>query len=99
MEDQLHERRALNALAFHVIDAGDVEEVILVVIGEVAFHLRRVHAAVRLRHVDGRIADLRKDVDRHALGGEHGAERDGHQRNHHGDGPAQRGQARSFIAG
>ena len=67
VEHQLHQCRALDTLAFHVIDAGDVEEVILVVVSEIAFHLRRIHAAVRLRDVDGRIADLRKDIDRHAL--------------------------------
>ena len=67
VEDELHQRGALDALALDVIDAGDVEEVILVVVGEVAFHLRRVHAAVRLRDVDGRIADLREDIHRHPL--------------------------------
>ena len=87
VEHQLHERRALDAFAFDVIDAGDVEEVILVVVSEVAFHLRGVHAAVGLRDVDGGIADLREDVDRHALDGQQGAERDCDQRHHHGDGP------------
>ncbi len=70
MEHQLHERRALDALALDVIDAGDVEEVILVVVSQVAFHLRRVHAAVGLRDIDGRIADLRENIDGHALDGE-----------------------------
>ena len=91
MEHQLHERRALDALAFHVIDAGDVEEVILVVVSQVAFHLGGVHAAVGLRDVDGRIADLREDIDRHALDGQNGAQRDGDQRHHHGDRPAKSG--------
>ena len=67
VKHQLHQRRALDALALDVIDSGDVEEVILVVISEVAFHLRRVHAAVRLRDVDRGLADLREDVHRHAL--------------------------------
>ena len=52
MEHELHERRALYALTFDVIDSGDVQEVILVVIGDEPFHLRRIHAAVRLRDVD-----------------------------------------------
>ena len=89
VEDQLHERRALNALALHVIDAGDVEEVILVVVSEVAFHLRGVHAAVGLGDVDGGVADLREDIDGHALEGEDGAEGDGDQRDDDGDGPAE----------
>ena len=85
MKHQLHQRGALNALALDVIDAGDVEEVILVVVGEVAFHLRGVHAAVGLGDVDGGIADLRKDIDGHALEREDGAERDGDQRHDNGD--------------
>ena len=89
MKHQLHEGGALNALALHVIDARDVEEVILVVIGEVAFHLRGVHAAIGLRHIDRRVAHLRKDIDRHALQREHGAQRDRDQRHHHGHRSAQ----------
>ncbi len=91
MKHQLHERRALDALALDVIDAGDVEEVILVVISQVAFHLRRVHAAVRLRDIDGGIAHLRKDIDRHALHGQDGAERDRDQRDDHGERAAEGG--------
>ena len=41
-------------LRFDVLDAGDVEEVVLVVVGDEPFHLRRVHAAVRLGDVDHR---------------------------------------------
>ena len=39
---------------FDVVDAVDVEEVVLVVVGDQPFHLRRVHAAVGLGHVDDR---------------------------------------------
>ena len=65
-EGQLHEGCALHALAVHRLNARDVEEVVLVVVGEESFHLRRVHAAIRLCDVDDRIADLRKDVHPHA---------------------------------
>ena len=91
MEHQLHQGRALDTLAFHVVDAGDIEEVILVVVSQVSFHLGRVHAAVRLRDVDGRIADLRKDIDRHAPDREDGAQRNGNQGHHDGERPTQRG--------
>jgi hypothetical protein len=56
MKLQLHDRSALDVLGLHVLDAGDVEEVILVVVGQVAFHLQRVHAAIGLCDVDGRNA-------------------------------------------
>ena len=67
VEDQFHQRRALNALAFHAIDAGDVEEMIFVVVREITFHLSRVHAAIGLGHINGRLANFGKDVDRHTL--------------------------------
>ena len=67
MEGELHQSGALDAFAFDAIDSRDVEEMILVVIRDVAFHLRGIHAAVRLGNVDGGIADLGEDIDGHAL--------------------------------
>ena len=54
MEEQLHQGHALDVAALDVVDAGDVEEVVLVIVGEQPFHLRRVHAAVGLGDVDDR---------------------------------------------
>jgi hypothetical protein len=51
MKLQLDQRNALDRLAFDVLDAVDVEEVVLVIVSDEPFHLRRVEAAVRLRHV------------------------------------------------
>ena len=84
MELQLEQRRALDGLRLHVLDAGDVEEVILVIISEVALHLRRVHAAVRLRHVNGGNAQRGEDVARHLLQGQRGPQ--GHRRHPGQDG-------------
>ena len=67
-----------------VVDAVDVEEVVLVVVGEQALHLRRVHAAVRLGDVDDRQIQVGKDVDRHPRHGQQAAERDGDHGDHHG---------------
>ena len=39
MEDQLHERDALDIFRFDVLDAGDVKEVVLVIVGQIALHL------------------------------------------------------------
>ena len=47
-------------LRFDALDAVDVEEVVLVVVGDVALHLRRAHAAVRLRDVDHRQIEMGK---------------------------------------
>ena len=88
MEHQLHERDALNVLGLDVLDAGDVEEVVLVVVGEVAFHLRRIHAAVRLRDVDRGRAQLRKDVDLHLPDRQDRRERNRHDRDQNRDRPS-----------
>ena len=48
-----------------MLDAGDVEEVILVIVGEVPLHLCWIHAGVGLRDVDRRDAERRKDVTWH----------------------------------
>ena len=53
-----------------LIDSGDVEEVILVIVGEITFHLGRIHAAIGLSHIDRRFAYLRKDVHGHSLNGQ-----------------------------
>ncbi len=78
----------MNRLALHAINSRDVEEVILVVIRDVPFHLRRVHAAVRLRDINGRIAHLRENIDRHSPRGQHRKERDGDERHDYRDWPA-----------
>src|SRR6266511_2353400 len=52
MERQLQQARVLNGFRLDTLDTVDVEEMVLVVIRDVPFHLRRAHAAVRLRHID-----------------------------------------------
>ena len=74
-----------------MVEAGDVEEVILVVVSQVTFHLGRVHAAVGLRHVDGGVSDLGKDVRGHAFECEHGTERNRDEGHHHRQRPAKSG--------
>ena len=81
VELQLHDARALDALALHMLDARDVQKVILVVVSEVALHLRRVHAAVRLRDVDRRDAQRGEHIARHPLNRHPPAE----AQRHHGD--------------
>jgi len=66
MEEELHQGRALHVSRLHVVDAADVEEVVLVVVGEEALHLRRVHAAVGLADVDHGQIEAREDVNFHA---------------------------------
>ena len=48
-----------------MLDSGDVEKVILVVVGQVALHLRRIHAAIGLRDIDRRNAERREDIAGH----------------------------------
>ena len=64
---QLHQRHALDVLRLDVVDAADVEEVVLVVVGDQPFHLLRVHAAVGLADVDDRQIERGEDVDLHSV--------------------------------
>ena len=89
MKNQLHQRRALDALTLHVVDSRDVEKVILVVVGQVAFHLGRIHAAVWLRDIDGRVAYLWEDIDGHPFDRQHRAQRNGDQGDDHRQGSGQ----------
>jgi hypothetical protein len=68
MEVQLHQRRALHVTRLDVMNSADIEEVVLVVVGEKPFHLRRVHAAIGLADVDHRQVEAGEDVDFHSSG-------------------------------
>ena len=70
MERQLQQAGVLDRLRLDALDAVDVEEVVLVVVDEIPLHLRRAHAAVRLRDVDDRQIQIGKDVDAHPADGE-----------------------------
>src|SRR5438105_4824969 len=61
---------ALDGFRFDVLDAVDVEEVILVIVNQESFHLRRVDATIRLRHVENRHAEIGKDVTWHPIDGD-----------------------------
>jgi hypothetical protein len=91
IELQLDDRGALDRLRFDVLDACDVEEVIFVVVGKETLHLRGIHAAIWLRDVDRRDAERRKDVARHALDCERGAEHECEHDHEDRDRTAQRG--------
>jgi hypothetical protein len=77
MELELHDRGTLDCLRFHVLDVGDVEEVVFVEIGQVRLHLRRVHATVGLGDVDRGDSQRRKHVAGHLFHREQGSQRDG----------------------
>src|SRR5262245_5293169 len=62
VELQLDEPDALDRLAFDMLDAGDVEEMVFVIVDDEAFHLRGIKTAIRLREVDGRHAEIGKDI-------------------------------------
>ena len=89
VEKQLHQGDALDVLRLDVVDAVDVEEVVLVVVGEQPLHLGRVHAAVRLGDVDDGQIQVREDVDGHAVNGQAAAQDDGDHEHHDGERPSQ----------
>src|SRR5439155_16467359 len=81
MKIELAETCALNRFRLDVLNAGDIEEVIFVIRNEEAFHLRRIHAAVWLGHVDNGQIEIRKDVHRHPLVSKDRTERDPYDQN------------------
>src|SRR5262249_22735160 len=90
MKVELHQGHALDIATFDVVDAADIEEVILVVIGDQSFHLARVHAAVRLGNIDHWQIEPREDVDLDAREGQAASEYDGHHGDHDRDRPPHR---------
>src|SRR3984893_10206148 len=53
MELELDQRYALDRFAFDMLDAGNIEEMVFVIVDDEPFHLRRIKAAIGLRDVDG----------------------------------------------
>ncbi len=64
MEIQLEHRHPLDGLRFDVLDAVDEKKMVLVITDDLALHLSRRHAAVRLNDVHDRDAEAREDVGR-----------------------------------
>jgi hypothetical protein len=62
-----------------MLDAGDVEEVVLEVVDDEPFHLGRIQAAIGLSDIENRDTKIGKDVTGHPLDGEK-------TRHHQGDG-------------
>ena len=89
MEEELHQRCALDVPRFDVVDAVDVQEVVLVIVRKKAFHLRRVHAAIRLGHVDYGQVQAGKDIDGHLANCQDAPQGDADQRDDHGKGTIQ----------
>src|SRR5260370_12329581 len=66
MERQLQQPHVLDRLRFNRLNAGDVEKMVFVVVDKIAFHLRRGHSTERLRDVNHRQIQVRKNIDRHS---------------------------------
>ncbi len=73
-----------------MLDASDVKEVILVVIGEVTFHLRRVHAAEWLCDVNGGNTQRGENVTWHLAQCQDRAKRHSNHRHHNRERAAHR---------
>src|SRR5207302_7638367 len=82
---QFQQAYVLDGFGFDRLDSCDVEEVILVVVHEIAFHLRWRHAPVWLCYVNHRQIQVRENIDRHAHKGENRAQGHTDHENDHGD--------------
>src|SRR4051794_29507428 len=62
MKRQPQESSALDRLRLNALDSVDIEEVVLVVVGEEPFHLLWTHAAIGLSNINDWKIQIRKDV-------------------------------------
>jgi len=90
MKREFQQSYVLDGLRFHRLNPGDVKEVILVVVDEITFHLRRRHSPVRLRDIDHRQIQVRENIDGHAQKGENRAQSHSDHENDDGDRIAKR---------
>ena len=89
VEVELDEGHALDVLRLDVLDAVDVEEVVLVVGREQTFHLGGVHAAVGLADVNHRLIQRREDIHFLAVTRQTGTDEQGDHRHEDGVRPAE----------
>ena len=75
-----------------MLQVRDVEEVILIKIREIRFHLRGIHATVGLRHVNGRHAQRRENIARHFFDREIRSAKNRRDRDKHCDGTTKDGR-------
>ncbi len=90
MEGEAQKRRPLHRLRLDVLNAVDVEEVVLVVIRDEPFHLLRAHPPIGLSDIDDRRVQVRQDVDAAAQDRERRGQQNGDRQDQHGNGPTQR---------
>src|SRR5579875_159319 len=86
LEVDVHDRGAPNRARGDVVDAAYVKEVLLIEGDDVTFHLRRIHAAVRLNDRDARQIELGENVHLHARQRQKGEDYGCYYRHHDGDG-------------
>src|SRR6185437_15973439 len=86
MKLKLNKRGTLDVPRFHSLDARDEEEMVFIIIGEIAFHLRRIHPAIGLRDIDDGNPKIRKNVSRHSRNRKRAQEYDGNHCNQNCDG-------------
>src|SRR5262249_28362167 len=71
-------------------DSSYVKKMVLIVGDQVPLHLRWIHSSVRLRNVDHRKLQIRKDVHRHSNQRENRTKCDPDDRNNYRDRPPHR---------
>ena len=85
MENKFQQTYVLNGLRLNRLNAGDIEEVIFVVVDEIPFHLRRRHSPERLRYINDRQVQVRKNIDGHSRDCQNRAKRNAQDDDHNTD--------------
>src|SRR5207253_11399892 len=84
-EVELQHRHALDRLRVDVLDAVDVEEVVLVEGDDLPLHLARGQPSEWLHNVEHGHSEVREDVYGRAPEGKEGRENEREDRHHHGE--------------
>ena len=79
----------MNGLRLDALDAVHIKEMVLVVVGEEAFHLCRAHASIGLGDIDHRQIQVREDIHPHTGKGQNRAQGYGGNRDQDGPGMTQ----------
>ena len=92
IERQFDQRRPLYTLRFHMLYARNIQQMILIIVGDEAFHLLRIKPAIGLCDVHRRRAKIGKNIDTRPLHRKPGGQNNRQHRNHNRDRSPQRQQ-------
>ena len=75
MKVELDQTDILDGFRFHMLNARNVEKVVLIIGDEISLHLRRIHSAIGLRYINHRKIEVGENIHRHTEECQHRTQR------------------------